>query len=177
MLRTYLKFAFRTFWRDRFYALLNVVGLATGLTVGIIVLLYLQNDLTYDQHHEKHRQIYRLVRNVQAEGVGIEAHVANSAPLLGPLLQKDFPEILFFVRFERTGRTLVNVPKGAATIPYTEERLLRTDPAVFDVFTYPFLAGDPQTALRGGKQRGTHCFLSAEVFWRTRSSRKDAMAR
>ncbi len=148
MLKTYLKFAFRTFWRDRFYATLNVVGLATGMAVSILILLYLQNDLTYDRHHEKHRQIYRLVYNAQAEGMGIDIHPANSARSLGPMLQKDFPEILSFVRFEGTGLTLVNVPNKEGATPYNEEQLMRTDATVFTIFSHPFLSGDPKTALR-----------------------------
>ncbi len=148
MLTNYLKFAVRTFWRDRFYTLLNIIGLATGIAVSIIILLYLQNDLTYDRHHEKHRQIYRLVRNVQAEGMEVEAHVANSALPLGPLLQKDFPEILSFARFERMELALVNVPDKAEVTPYNEKDLMRTDASVFTVFTHPFLAGNPTTALR-----------------------------
>ena len=145
---TYLKFAFRTFWRDRFYTLLNIVGLAVGIAVSIIILLYLQNDITYDRHHEKHRQIYRLVYNAQAEGMGIEIHPANSARSLGPMLQKDFPEILSFVRFEGTGLTLVNVPNKERATPYNEEQLMRTDSTVFTIFSHPFLSGDPKTALR-----------------------------
>ena len=147
MIASYLKFALRTFWRDRFYTLLNTVGLATGMAVSIIILLYLQNDLTYDRHHEKHEQIYRLVYNAQAEGMGIDIHPANSARSLGPMLQKDFPEVLSFVRFEGTGLTLVNVPNAEGATPYNEHLML-TDSTVFSIFTHPFLAGDPKTALR-----------------------------
>lgn len=148
MLTTYLKFAFRTLWKDRFYAALNVIGLATGMVVSIIILLYLQNDLTYDQHHQKHEQIYRLVRNVQAEGMDVELHTANSARVLGPVLQNEFPEIISYVRFERTGRVFVNVPGKSEAEFYHEEHLMWADPTVFDVFTYSFLSGNPQTALR-----------------------------
>ena len=148
MLQTHLKFALRTFWRDRFYTVLNIIGLATGIAVSIIILLYLQSDLTYDRHHEKHRQIYRLVSNAKAEGMGIELHVANVARSLAPMLQEDFPDITSFVRFEHTGLTLVNVPDEGGATPYNEEHFLRTDSTVFTVFTHPFLAGDPKTALR-----------------------------
>ncbi|MEQ9440441.1 MAG: FtsX-like permease family protein [Cyclobacteriaceae bacterium] len=156
MLKTYLKFTIRTFWRERFYTLLNILGLSVGMAVSVIILLYLQNDLTYDRHHQKHRQIYRLVMNAEAEG-GIELHMANSARELGPMLQSDFPEIQSYVRFEGAGRTLVNVPGtvpgtvstgGRETTAYNEARLMYTDPSVFEVFTHPFREGNPQTALR-----------------------------
>lgn len=145
MLRTYLKFATRTFWKDKFYTLLNIVGLATGIAVSIIILLYLQNDLTYDQHHAKHAQIYRLVTNMT--GPGVEFHSSGAAREVAPLLANDYPDVLSYVRFLGMGRTLVNVP-GASEILYNEEDWLRTDSTAFEVFTHVFLEGNPKTALR-----------------------------
>lgn len=98
MLRTYLKFAIRTFWRDKFYTLLNIFGLAIGLAVSIIILLYLQNDLTYDQHHARHEQVYRLATNIK--GPGVEWHMGSSAREVAPLLAEHYPEIESFVRLE-----------------------------------------------------------------------------
>ncbi len=145
MLRTYFKFAFRTFWKDRFYALLNVVGLATGIAVSIIILLYLQSDLTYDQHHEKHEQIYRLVTNVK--GPGVEFHPAKAAREVAPMLADDYPEVLNFVRIEEIRQTLVTVPHAGGE-RYNEEQWVYADSSMFSVFTHLFLAGDPATALR-----------------------------
>ena len=145
MFRTYLKFATRTFWKDKFYTLLNIIGLAIGIAVSIIILLYLQNDLTYDQHHVKHEQIYRLATNMT--GPGVEFHSSGAAREVAPLLANDYPEVLSYARFLGMGRTLVNVP-GTGEAMYNEEDWLRTDSTVFKVFTHPFLAGDPTTALR-----------------------------
>ena len=145
MFRTYLKFATRTFLKDKFYTVLNIMGLAIGIAVSIIILLYLQNDLTYDQHHTKHEQIYRLVTNMKGEGV--EFYSANTAREVGPMLAEMYPEVLSFVRFEGMPRTLVNVPEARGNL-YNEEYWLRADSTVFAVLTYPFLAGDPATALQ-----------------------------
>ena len=145
MFRTYLKFATRTFLKDKFYTILNIMGLAIGIAVSIIILLYLQNDLTYDRHHAKHEQIYRLVTNMKGEGV--EFYSANTAREVGPMLAETYPEVLSFVRFEKMPRTLVNVPEARGSL-YNEENWLRADSTVFAVFTYPFLAGDPATALQ-----------------------------
>jgi putative ABC transport system permease protein len=145
MLRTYFKFAIRTFWKDKFYTLLNIIGLAIGIAVSIIILLYLQNDLTYDKHHVNHEQIYRLVTNVK--GPGVEFHTASAAREMGPMLAEDFPEILSFTRLSGMGRILVNVPDQAESI-YNEEEWVRADSTMFDVFTHPFLAGNPETALK-----------------------------
>ncbi|MEM8966567.1 MAG: FtsX-like permease family protein, partial [Bacteroidota bacterium] len=146
MLRTYFKFAIRTFWKDKFYTLLNIIGLAIGIAVSIIILLYLQNDLTYDQHHVKYEQIYRLVTNVK--GPGVEFHTASAAREMGPMLSEDFPEILSFVRLQGMGRVLVTVPGSGEESMYNEEDWGRADSTIFNVFTHPFLAGNPVTALK-----------------------------
>ncbi len=145
MFRTYLKFATRTFRKDKFYTLLNIIGLATGIAVSIIILLYLQNDLTYDRHHTRHDQVYRLVTNMT--GPGVEFHSSGAAREVAPLLANDYPEVLAYARFEELNRTLVNVV-GASEALYNEEDWFRADSTVFKVFTHPFLAGDPATALR-----------------------------
>ncbi len=148
MMKNYFRFAFRTLWKDRFYAVLNIIGLAIGMAVSIIILLYLQSDLTYDRHHKKHEQVYRLVSNFKTQDGSISVNAATSARELAPLLQEDFPEVQAFTRFEGTGTMLVNVPEEGSSQPYNEEHLLRTDSTVFEVFTYPLLAGNPATALR-----------------------------
>ncbi|WP_277480735.1 FtsX-like permease family protein [Catalinimonas alkaloidigena] len=146
MLRTYFKFATRTFWKDRFYTLLNIIGLAIGIAVSIIILLYLQNDLTYDQHHDKHAQIYRLVTNVK--GPGVEFHSASAAREMAPMLSEVYPELLSFVRFQGMDRTLVSVAGQGEESMYNEEDWAHADSTVFNVFTHPFLEGNPDNALK-----------------------------
>lgn len=146
MSTNYLKFVVRIFLKERFYTLLNIIGLATGIAVSIIILLYLQNDLTYDRYHVNYRQIYRMVTNVR--GPGVEFHVAETAREVPPLLVDDYPEILSYVRLQRIGTTLIQVP-GQTEALYNEKDILKADSTVFDVFTHPFIAGNPQTALTG----------------------------
>ena len=55
-----LKFAFRIFRKDKFFSILNVLGLALGISVSIILILILKNDLSYDKHYANHKNIYRL---------------------------------------------------------------------------------------------------------------------
>jgi len=146
MFRTYLKFATRTFLKDKFYSALNVIGLALGIAVSIIILLYLQNDLTYDQHHTKHQQIYRLVTNVK--GPGVEFHTADAAREVAPMLAEEYPEILAYARFVRMGRTLVNLDEGDNEKMFNEDKWYHADSSVFEVFTHPFIEGNPKTALK-----------------------------
>ena len=89
MLRTHLKFATRVFLKDKFFSTLNILGLALGIAVSIILLLILQNDLTYDQYHVNYKRIYRLGGHLEATGVDFRQ--ARSARELGNVLKAEFP--------------------------------------------------------------------------------------
>ncbi len=69
MFTTHLKFFTRVFLKDKFFSTLNILGLALGIAVSIILLLILQNDLTYDKHFANHKRIYRLSGHLEATGV------------------------------------------------------------------------------------------------------------
>lgn len=151
MLWNHLKFSVRLFLKDGFYSFLNVFGLSMGLTCGIIVLLYLQNDLTYDLHHEKHERIYRFVQHLEATGA--DFNVAVTSRELAPLLAEDLPELETYVRFLGWNFTRVihELPDGSL-IQFEEEHLFQTDSNIFDVFTHQFIEGTPENALNGANK-------------------------
>jgi putative ABC transport system permease protein len=146
MIRTHLKFATRVFLKDKFFSTLNILGLALGIAVSIILLLILQNDLTYDQYHVNHKRIYRLGGHLEATGV--DARSSRSARELGNILKAEFPEVQNVVRANSWDHTLVKYEdeKGNAKEFY-EEDIVRTDSTYFQVFTHKFIAGDPITCL------------------------------
>ena len=90
MLRTHLKFFIRVFLKDKFFSLLNILGLALGIAVSIILLLILQHDLNYDKHYANHERIYRVGGHLQA--TGLEFRGARSSRELGDILREEFPE-------------------------------------------------------------------------------------
>jgi putative ABC transport system permease protein len=146
MLINHLRFSSRVFLKDKFFSILNILGLALGIGVSILLLLILQNDLTYDQYHVNHKRIYRLGCHLQATGVDFMQ--ARSARELGSILQDEFPEIEQVVRANDWNHTLVKYknPKGEE-LAFYEEDIVRTDSTYFKVFTHEFIAGDPNTCL------------------------------
>lgn len=134
MFSTSLKITLRTLYREKLYTLINLSGLAVGISCCLILGLYLRSELTYDQHHLNHKNIYRV-----AQGDG-----AITSPALGPLLAQDFPEIKAFVRF-RGARQSTLISQGDQA--YYWDRTYTTDNSVFDIFTHDVLYGDPGTAL------------------------------
>ena len=145
MILNHLKFAVRVFLKDKFFSLLNILGLALGIAVSIILLLILQNDLNYDKHHTKHERIYRLGGHLQATGIDFRG--ARSARELGRILKEEFPEIENEVRANNWDHILVRYESNGQEKAFYEEDIVRTDSTYFDVFTHKFIAGEPTKAL------------------------------
>jgi putative ABC transport system permease protein len=147
MFKTHLKFAVRVFLKDKFFSVLNVLGLALGIAVSIILLLILQHDLTYDKYHVNHKRIYRLGGHLWA--TGIDVRQARTARELGAILKEELPEVLEVVRANNWDHTLVTYEKDNANkVAFYEEDIVRTDSTFFDVFTHEFIAGDPKSCLK-----------------------------
>lgn len=146
MFRTHLKFFSRVFLKDRFFSILNVSGLALGIAVSILLLLILQNDLSYDKYHVNHNRIYRLGGHLQA--TGIDVRLARTARELGVILQEEFPEVQAVVRANAWGRTMIKQEgKSGTEKAFYEENIVRTDSNYFQVFTHEFISGNPKTCL------------------------------
>lgn len=141
MLRNYLKIAWRNIRRDTFYSLINILGLTIGITCSILLLLYVTDELSYDRYHANAGQIYRVVSFIK-EPDKTNRWVSTQAPLAQTLRQQ-YPSVENYVRFFPNGRTTFRL--GGQR--FYEDNIYAADSTVFDVFSYPFVAGDPKTAL------------------------------
>ena len=134
MLKNYLTIAIRHMTRQKGYTAINVLGLAVGMVCAILIILYVDFELSYDRYHENAGRIYRVAVN----------NDARTPPALAPALQEDFPEITRFVRLLPT--TGVWIMKHEENV-YYENRVYWADNALFDIFDFPLIQGDPRTAL------------------------------
>ncbi len=91
MFINYLTVALRNLLRYKGYSAINVLGLAIGIACCVLIMLYVQDELSYDQHHEKNDRIYRLAESAVVAGRSIEAAV--TPPPWAPVLAEDYPEI------------------------------------------------------------------------------------
>ncbi|WOK08860.1 FtsX-like permease family protein [Imperialibacter roseus] len=148
MLRNHLIFALRLFLKDSVYSVLNILGLALGITVGIILLLFLQGELTYDQHFAKHKQIYRFTNHLKADGA--DFNTANTPRELAPILKADLPEVLEYVRFLGYGESMVEYKTQDGVLKqFYEDKIWRADSNMFSMFDHTFFEGDPKSCLEG----------------------------
>src|SRR3954471_852230 len=98
MLKNLLRIALRNFRRDKWYSLLNILGLTIGITFSLFLIFYIKDELSYDRYNEKADRIYRIVtHNKEADKAMMKWSVTPTP--LGPTLKKDYPEVESFVRF------------------------------------------------------------------------------
>jgi putative ABC transport system permease protein len=142
MIKNLILVALRNFRRDRWYSLLNILGLTIGITFGLFLIFYIKDELNYDRYNVNSERIYRISANIKEP----EKETMNWASTQYPLasvLQKEFPEVEEAVRFVNRGTTMFR----NGDLRFYEEKVFCTDSNVFKVFTYPFIEGDARTAL------------------------------
>jgi putative ABC transport system permease protein len=142
MFSSFLKLAFRVFLRDRVHTLINIFGLAIGLTFSIIIFLYAHKEISYDRFHENAGRIYRVAVNGRiAENVF--NHAITPAPLAGTMI-REVTGIESTVRVARFGAWLVRYGNAR----YNEDNIIFTDPSFFQFFSFPLISGTAEEVLR-----------------------------
>lgn len=142
MLFNYLKISIRNFRKQRLFSGLNILGLGIGIAAVWLMVLYVADELSYDRFHAKADRIYRVTQ--EAEWATGSFKLAPTSAPFAPALQNEYPEI------EKTVRISA---EGGGKIRFGEKQvdaydIFFTDGSVFDIFSYPFLYGNPATALR-----------------------------
>ena len=138
VLTNYLKIAFRTIRRHKAYTFINVTGLAIGMACCLLILLLVKDELSYDRFHEKADRIYRVTWDVGDFG----KTAAVPASMISRF-RADFPEVEAATHLIRRRTTIRHEQEWV-----DEARFYYADEALFEVFTFPFIKGDPNTALR-----------------------------
>ena len=142
MFKNYLTIAIRNLLGHKGYSAINVLGLAIGMACCVLIMLYVQDELSYDQFHEKKDRVYRVVESATVAGRSIEAAV--TPPPWAPVLASDYPGIKTYTR--------IKPPASRWLIRYEEKRFYEryfafVDSSFFDIFTFPLVQGDAKTAL------------------------------
>ena len=141
MLKNYFKIALRNLYRHKGFTVLNITGLAIGITAGFLVLLYVNFELSYDNMHSKGDSIYRVVADINTPSEKIEAPIAAWA--VGPNIEKEFPEILKFTRV--SGEDFTIVKDGNK---FLEENVIAADSSFFEIFDFELVKGDKTQVLK-----------------------------
>ncbi|SDF13605.1 putative ABC transport system permease protein [Dyadobacter soli] len=141
MYQKYLKTAYRNLTQSKVYSGITIFGLALGLAVSSLSILYVMDELRYDRFNRKADRIYRINSDIT---YSLKASRAAVAPTpMAQTLKQDFPEVEEAVRLGKYGSHLVKGERAAIR----EQRVLYADSTVFKVFTLPVIAGNPEKAL------------------------------
>ena len=138
MIRNYIKTAWRNLLKNKFYSLINIAGLTAGLAVGILILLWVQDELSFDSFHKKTPDIYRL-ELFGGTGASRQIWSVGVAPI-APLAKKALPQIEDFVRM--TGNNNFTLYKYRDKV-FGDENAAFADPSIFSVFDFPIIQGNP----------------------------------
>ena len=140
MLRNYFRVALRNLRNYKAYSFINIAGLSVGIACCIMIALYVQNELSYDKFNVNADRICRPRFLGRANGQ--DMNMATSPVAMGPTVYRDLPDVESYTRLSAASAVVRYKDKT-----FTEERFFGADSTVFDVFTFPLVAGNPKTAL------------------------------
>lgn len=159
MLKNYFIAAARNLYKNKAFTAINILGLSIGLASFILISLYVYHEISFDRYHHNANRIFRIVENLKTENEML--YQSTSSPPMGPAMQREFPEVENYVRLLSTDML---VRKG--TLAFNEPECYLADSSVFDVFTFPLLAGDPHTALTEPNTVVLTASTAKAVLWR-----------
>ncbi len=146
MIRNNIKIAFRNFSKQKSYTLLNILGLAIGMTASLLIFQYVKYERSFDSFHSRAKDIYRIQYNGWHGGkVNFESAVA--VPIVGRALKDNFPEVEDFTRFLPLSGVMSHLRTDGEDISFHEQKMYFADPGVFRVFDFELIKGEPATAL------------------------------
>jgi putative ABC transport system permease protein len=149
MILNYFKIAWRNMMKSKAFSFINIFGLAVGLTCCMLITIYLRYELSYDSYQKGVKDMYQIATKFTMAGksftlAGVPAPMAKT-------LVRDFPEVEGATRLVQLAtfedKTLLQNRAGATLLSFYEDKGFMADSNVFQFFTYPFVEGQPATAL------------------------------
>jgi putative ABC transport system permease protein len=142
MFKNYIKIAFRNIKRHLGYSIINIFGLAVGMTVCLLMLMYVVNETSFDNYHEKGDRIYRLTCDWGTEGSKMK--FAGTMPAFAPAMNAEIPEIEAAARIRLDNEMII---LGEQNEKFKQSQIFHADPEVFNIFSWKLIEGDPSSAL------------------------------
>src|SRR3954469_21300045 len=140
MFKNYFKTAWRSLMKNKLFSFINILGLTIGITVCMMIFLFIMNEFSFDKFHDKGKNIYRVMRSYDAS--------KEPAPWLSgpyaPALLNDFPgEIKKAVRVMPSNNLI-----AFGNTSFNEKKVYLTDSNFFSLFSFPLLRGNASTVLK-----------------------------
>ena len=141
MIRNYLKIVFRNMQKQKAYTVITIGGLAAGMICCLLIFMYVARETSYDRHHSDYDRVFRVVEEVKS-GANTDTFAAAGFPL-APALKAEYPEVEEAARVFPLGNRLIEYGEKK----FYESRVSFVDEDLLRILSFPFLEGDPRTAL------------------------------
>ncbi|HEV2832623.1 MAG TPA: ABC transporter permease, partial [Hanamia sp.] len=142
MFKNYFKIAWRNLMKNKVFSLINILGLTIGITVCMMIFLFIMNEYSFDNFHKEGKNIYRVMRGFEDKGA--VKNVSYLSGPYGPALANDFPGTIKKVVRVDPSNALISFGDEA----FNEKKVYVTDPNFFTFFTFPLLKGNPGDVLK-----------------------------
>ena len=152
MVKNYLKVALRYLLRNPVYSSINIIGLALGVAASLLIFIYIRYEKSYDNFHSESEQIYRM--RVEGKKYSGEYQFRSARNFLsaGPEVAELFDEVTNYVRV-LTSETLIRFdPDDNPKMVVATEDVILADSTLFEIFSFPIIYGDKETALDGSSK-------------------------
>ncbi|MBN3519364.1 ABC transporter permease [Algoriphagus lutimaris] len=141
MIRSFLRISLRNLGRHKIHTLINLVGLGTGIAASIFILLWISDELSFDNFHEKGDRVYSVLINNQQAAGRIDTYGATPAVLKDKLLD-DIPEIEHAARYSFETEVLLKEGKDSY-----QEKGIYADPTFFEIVSFPIVSSNGNNPL------------------------------
>ncbi len=130
-----IKLAFRGIKSQKFYSLINLLGLTAGITAFALIMLWVNTETSFDKFQDDAENIYRVDYKLYEEEV-LEQYSASAVPVIGPMMKKTYPEVEEYTRFKKTDGVIKH-----GDIFYKEEKMFYAESSFFSIFNFPLVEG------------------------------------
>ncbi|MCK5278299.1 MAG: ABC transporter permease, partial [Cyclobacteriaceae bacterium] len=139
MLKNYIITGIRNILKHKFYSLINILGLTIGITAALFIVLYIIDELSYEDFHKDADRIYRIGLVAQLSGQNIQ--VFSSPPPMAKAMEEEIPEVESACRLWNWEKVIIRYNENS----YTEDKFYLVDTNFFEIFTFELVRGDPAT--------------------------------
>lgn len=165
MLKSFFKIAWRNLLRYKGFSAINIIGLAVGMASAILILLWIQNEVSYDQFHDKKDRIYEAWNRASFSG---ELHCWNTTPkVLARTLERDLPEVEAATRVDWGSNYLFSIGEKRIMVKGTI-----VDSNFLQLFSFPLLKGNPALVLKD-----MHSIVITESLAKSLFGKEDGMGK
>ncbi|MGZ3751124.1 MAG: ABC transporter permease [Mucilaginibacter sp.] len=145
MIKNYLKIAWRNLFRHKLFSLINISGLAVGLAVCMLIMLYVVHEMSYDRFHKNSKQIFMLTEHLKMQGQDV--NIEQMSYLSGPIAKQTAPDVEGYMRLRKVYKPVIVESPKDKEIKFSEPKMMFADAGFFNFFSFNLLSGSPKYAL------------------------------